>query len=512
VTIAAVRRQAPFRISILGGVCLLVVATVCSPLLFLLIEASQAGWPVAHRLLVRPLAGTLLTHTVELSATVTALTMLIGWSAAFLVERTDLPARRVLAVLLTMPLAVPEFVQGFSWVSLTSWARGFTGAVMVMTCALYPLVFLPVAASLRRADPSLEDVSRSLGHGWCRTIWRVTLPLTRPALAGGALLVCLYLLAEYGTFAVVRYTTFATAIYAEFKLGFDAASASVLALVLCALAILIVTLEARTGRRMRFSRPSGDQRPPARLALGHWRWAALGGLVAVLVASIGVPLYALGYWLLRGNSSTLPSASLWSAAATSITYAAVAAAIATAAAVPVALYAWQRGPGSRTLQQGAYLTRAVPGIAIGLSMVFFSIRYARPLYQQPILLICAYAVVFFPLALTGVRGAMARVPVGLDEVSRTLGHGAWYTFGRVILPLIGPGLAAAFAMVTLSASTELTATLLLAPIGTTTLATEFWRYTTALSYGGAAPYAAAMMAMSIVPVLLLARATSRQER
>ena len=97
---------------------------------------------------------------------------------------------------------------------------------------------------------------------------------------------------------------------------------------------------------------------------------------------------------------------------------------------------------------------------------------------------------FFPLALTGVRAALATVPPAVEEVARSLGVRRWQVLLRVTLPLITPGLGVAAALVTLSASTELTATLLLRPIGTDTLATQFWTYTTGLAYGAAAPYAA----------------------
>jgi len=76
---------------------------------------------------------------------------------------------------------------------------------------------------------------------------------------------------------------------------------------------------------------------------------------------------------------------------------------------------------------------------------------------------------------------------------------------RVTLPLIAPGLGAAFALVFISAATELTATLLLHPTGVNTLATQFWAYTSELSYGAAAPYAALMVAISAVPAYVLSR-------
>ncbi|WP_220140323.1 ABC transporter permease [Kitasatospora acidiphila] len=485
-----------------------VVLVVASPLVFLALKAGESGWAEVGRLLARPLVATLLQHTVSLVAAVTVGTAVLGFTAAWLVERAELPLRRTWTVLLTMPLAVPEFVRGYSWVSLFSEVRGYWGAVLVMTSSLYPLVFLPVAAALRGGDPAAEEVARSLGHGRLTTLWRVTLPLTRPALAGGALLVSLYLLGEYGAFAMMRYTTFATAIFTEYRLGFDAASAAMLTLVLVALALLLVGLEAWTGRRGRVVRGGATGRRGAPLPLGRWRWPALGWLAAIVGTAVGVPVYALGYWLAKGSSTTLPSASIVDSTLTTLGYALTTGAAATICAVPVALYSWRRGNWlSRLLERAAFLTRALPGIAVALAVVFFAIRYAQPLYQQPAMMVVGYVVLFFPLALTAVRAALAQVPPGVEEVARSLGRSGAALLCRVTLPLILPGLGAAFAMVALTASTELTATLLLRPTGTQTLATQFWVYTSGLAYGAAAPYAAVMTLLSLPPVLLLTRRT-----
>jgi len=133
------------------------------------------------------------------------------------------------------------------------------------------------------------------------------------------------------------------------------------------------------------------------------------------------------------------------------------------------------------------------------------VRYAFALYQSAFELIVAYAILFLPLAVVGVRSAMAQAPPLLEEVGRSLGCRPTAVWRRVTLPLIAPGIGAAFALVFISAATELTATLLLRPTGVNTLATQFWAYTSELSYGAAAPYAALMVAISAVPAYLLSR-------
>jgi iron(III) transport system permease protein len=258
-------------------------------------------------------------------------------------------------------------------------------------------------------------------------------------------------------------------------------------------------------RRETAGRAAASRRAEA-VSLGHYRWPAIAAVLAVLALSLGVPLYALGYWMQRGSSTTLPGSSVLSALWTTIAYSAVAALVATVAALPVALYAWRRRTFiARAAERSAYLTRALPGIAVALAIVYFSLHFFPGLYQRPPMLVLAYAILFFPLALTGVRSSLARVPRELEDVARSLGAGPMRILGRVILPLALPGLGVAAALVAISTSTELTATLLLHPTGSETLATQFWMYTSGLAYGAAAPYAALMIGLSALPVVLLAR-------
>jgi iron(III) transport system permease protein len=483
-----------------GAVGLLLVA----PLVGVVFQAFQASPRTAHRVLTGPLLPTLFVHTIQLTAVVSTACGVLGLGAAWLVERTDLPFRRVFAVLLLLPLAVPEFVAGYAWVSLAPSIQGLWGASLVMTLGLYPLVYLPVAASLRRSDPALDEVARGLGVGPVRRFLRVTLPQVSRPLVGGMLLVGLYLLAEYGAFAILRFRTFATAIYTQYTLGFDAQAASILTLVLCLIGVILLMGESRVGRSSHPGRESG--RPPARTRLGRAMPLALLALLALCALAIGVPVGSIVYWMVSRSSTTLPPASVWGTTVQSLTLGGVAAAVATALALPVAILT-VRHPSttSNGVERVAFLDRALPGVAIGLTLVTVAVHHLQPLYQTTMLLEVAYVILFFPLALVAVRAAVARVPRGLEDAARSLGASPLHVMRRITVPLVLPGLAAAATMVWLSATTELTATLLLRPTGLETLATRFWVYTTGLAYGAAAPYAAIMIGVSVLPVLLLAR-------
>ena len=157
------------------------------------------------------------------------------------------------------------------------------------------------------------------------------------------------------------------------------------------------------------------------------------------------------------------------------------------------------------LERAAYLAQGTPAIVVALALVSLTVHALRPLYQSATALIIAYAILFLPLALVSVRAVLMQTQPVLEEAGRSLGLGWISVAMRVTLPLAAPGLGAAAALVFVSVVTELTATLLLAPIGTQTLATEVWADTSTLAFAAAAPYAALMVAISLASTWLLAQ-------
>ena len=493
---------------LLAGLSLAVAAVLLSPLAFLLLEASGAGVGTIAHIIWRPLTATLLWNTVRLTVVVTALCAVIGTLTAWCVECTDLPGRRLWAVLVVIPFAIPDFVVSFAWSSISTWVQGFQGAVLVMTLAVYPLVHLPVAASLRSADPSLEDAARSLGVGPVRIFLRVTVGQARGAILGGCVLVALVILAEYGAFEILGYQTFTTEIFTEFQVSFNVPSACALSLVLVVLSCLILGGEVPARGRGRVQRTGQlAQRTRRRHRLGRAALPVQAALLALVVLALGVPVGAGVYWMLEGGVPMLTGVSVLDAGWHTALYSGAAAAVATLLALPVALLAVRHpSPGGRLLERSTYLVLAMPGLVIALAISYFAERYAGGLgYQTSALLVGAYAILFFPLALVGVRASVAHAPADVEEAARSLGRSPGGVLWRVTLPLIGPGLAAAFCLVFLACATELTATLVLVPTGVQTLATQFWAYQQNLAYGQAAPFALVIIAIAAVPSYVLAR-------
>src|SRR5208282_1865181 len=494
-----------------------VAAVLALPLVFLLIEARGAGAAAVTHLIFRQMTADLLWNTVRLTVVVTALCAVIGTAAAWCVERTNLPGRRVWAVLVVVPLAIPDFVVSFGWASLWTWVQGFRGAVVVMTLAVYPLVYLPVAASLRSADPGQEEVALSLGSGRVKTFVRVTLGQAKGAIAGGCLLVALVLLAEYGAFEIVGYQTFTTEIFTEFN-GYSLAASCALSLVLVLFSLFVLAGEGLVRGRGRVSR-SGPmaQRVNPPQQLGWARWPVLAASAALVLLALGLPVASTLYWMADGLPPALSggaNVSLLDAAGHTALYGGSAAALATVMAFPVALLAIRHsGRARQILERSTYLVLGMPGVVVAFALSYFTERYLAGFgYGTSLLLIACYAIMFFPLGLVGVKASLVRAPVSLDEVARSLGQRRLQVLFRVTARLAGPGLVAAFCLVFLSAVTELTATLLLIPTGTQTLATQFWAYQSNLSYSQAAPFALVMIIVAAVPSYVLGRFFNRPVR
>ncbi|MGH9044509.1 MAG: ABC transporter permease [Acidimicrobiales bacterium] len=490
--------------SMAGGVA----ALLAIPLAFLVLELVNSGWSEVKLVLFRHLTGELIWNTVALTVAVTVGAAVVGTGCAWVVERTDLPGRRVLAVLLVLPLAVPDFVVSFGWVQLAPGVTGFWGALLVMTFTVYPFVYLPVAASIRRLDPGTEEVARSLGRGPMMTFATVTLAQLRLAVAGGGLVVALVVLAEYGAFEILRYQTFTTEIFTEYQ-NFQMAAAASLSIVLVLGALMVVGADGAIRGRAPIARSSPFAgRPVGRTALGRARWLALVVCLVVLALGLGVPFAEIFSLLSQASGKTLPgAASIASALGHSLAYAAPAAAIASVCAMPLAILTVRRpGRVPSALEKSSYLILGLPGIVVALSLVYMSERYgAGALYGSAWLLIVAYAMMFFPLAFVAGRASLAQAPHRLEEVARSLGASRVSVLLKVVVPLVAPGVAAGFCLVLLEAVTELTATLVLVPPSTQTLSTQFWAFQSNGLDGQAAIFALVMVGLAAVPLSVLSR-------
>jgi iron(III) transport system permease protein len=319
------------------------------------------------------------------------------------------------------------------------------------------------------------------------------------------------MLAEFGALSFLRVETFTTAIYDQYTAEFNNSTAALLSGVLMLICLPVAFGEAALRGRRRFARISrGSARAITPIALGGWAPLVVVGLVLLAVLSAGVPLVTLGFWVWDGASAGQGIARVLPAMFASLGYALPGAALTTLLAIPLVVASTQyRGRLANLADRLPYLVHGLPGIVVALAAVYLAIRYFPAIYHSALLVLLVYAVLFLPLAQSAVRASAALVPAELTDVARSLGKSPIRAFVLATLPNLAPGIGAALALVALQLMRELTATLLLAPAGVVTLATEFWSYTSDRAYGAAAPFAACLVLMSGVPVYLFTLRTLR---
>ena len=488
-------------------------------------------------------------NTALLCLFVAAGTAAVGTGAAWLVTMTRFPGVRVLEILLALPLAFPAYVLAYAYTTflqhagpvqsglraLTGWGprdywfpevRSLPGAAVMLVLVLYPYVYLLARAAFLQQSATAYLAARALGRGPWACFLRVSLPMARPAIAGGVLLAIMETIADFGTVAHFGVQTFATGIYQTwFSMG-DRAAAAQLAFCLLSVALLLAVLERtsrgaarhyNTGRRF-------EVLAPARLT--GWRAAGAFALCAVPVAFGFVLPVIILVGMAQGSGQDLMSPRYVGLVRNSVMLAALAATVTVAAAAVLRFNArlfpggWARG--------GVELARvgyAVPGgvIAVGLMVpvaaldnaldaflrASFGVSSGLLLTGSLALLCLAYLVRFSAAALGALDGGLATLPPAIDWVARTLGSGPARTVVRVHLPVMLPSILTAALIVFVDVMKELPATLILRPFNFDTLAVQAHRLAADERLNGAAVPSLVIVAFGLLPVVLVTRAIAR---
>ncbi|MDF1499611.1 MAG: iron ABC transporter permease [Anaerolineales bacterium] len=513
----------PRRLPILWLAGFIIALLLLLPVAYLLIRVLQADattWTLIRSASTR---ATVL-RTVALAGSVTAASILVAVPLAWLTVRTDLPLKRMWALLTALPMVIPSYVGAYLIVAslgprgiLAQIAEevfgvralpsiyGFPGALYVLTLLSFPYILLTVRAALQGIDPALEESSRSLGNGPWRTFWQVTLPQLRPAIASGSLLVALYVLRDFGAVSIMRYNTFTRVIYVQYKSAFDRASAAGLAIILVLLTLALLIAEVRTRSRASFERSAtGGIRKASSVRLGRWRWPALLFCTGIVTISLIIPLSVLLYWLVRGLIAGETLQPLWQATGNSVFASAITAIVALLAAIPAVVLSVRRaGRWNQLPERLTYTAYALPGIVVALALVFFGANFAPALYQTLLMLILAYLILFLPQAVGSLQASLLQVPASLEEAARSMGRRPWTAFWQITFPLLRPGALAGMALVFLTTMKELPATLILSPYNFSTLATRVWSAVSEAFFAQAAAPALLLILTSSLPMAVI---------
>ncbi len=526
------------------------VALACAlPMLAVLIAALSGGTETVQHL-IDTVLGRYAATTLALVVMVSIGTFCLGVGAAWLVTMTRFPGARMLEIALVLPLAFPAYVLAYAYThvldhpgivqstlrDVTGWGprdywfpeiRSLGGAAAMLILVLYPYVYLLARAAFLQQSGTTFLAARALGSSAWAAFFKVSLPLARPAIAGGVLLTVMETIADFGTVAYFGVQTFATGIYTAWFSLFDRVGAAQLALCLLSFALLLAMLERMQRGRAKYHDPARRTKalPPAELK--GWHAAAamvLCGIPVVLGAVLPVViLVTMGL----GSEQDLLSPRYLGFIRNSVTLAGVAAVITVLAAICVGFFKRSR-PG-RLSSGAAYVARlgyAVPGgvIAVGLMVPFASFDNAIDGWMRATfdvstgllisgsiwLLVMAYLVRFLAAALGAYEGGQAMVHANMDAAARSLGETPMGTLRRVHLPILSPSLLTALLIVFVDVMKELPATLIMRPFNYDTLAVQAYRLASDERLNGAAVPSLVIVAMGLLPVILICRQVGRQ--
>ncbi len=529
-----------------------VAALLCLLPIVAVAFAAMSGTLDAWRSLADTVLPRFTLTTLYLVFMVAAGTFVIGTGTAWLVATCRFPGAKLLEVGLALPLAFPAYVLAYAYTdfldhpgpvqsllrAITGWGprdywfpeiRSLGGAALMLIFVLYPYVYLLARAAFLQQSAGAYLAARTLGRRPFQAFLSVSLPMARPAIAGGVILTVMETIADFGTVAHFGVQTFATGIYQTwFSMGDRAASAQ-LALCLLGVALMLALIERvqRGGAKRYPTRGPTEPMPPQPLT--GWRgWAASAACALPVLVGFVLPVLILGAMAVRSGQT--PFAPRYAGfIANSLTLAAIAATLTVAAAILIGFSSRLKpGRASRTRLLLAGLGYAVPGgvIAVGLMVPFAHLDNAISAFTKENfgfstgllftgsiwLLVIAYMVRFMAAALSAFDSGITQINPNIDAAARTLGRSPAGMIFRVHLPLMRTSLLTGLLIVFVDVMKELPATLILRPFNFDTLAVQAHRLASDERLEQAAVPSLIIVAFGLMPVILLCRTLAAKSR
>ena len=446
-----------------------------------------------------------LAGTLAFSVASTLVAFVMGAFLAWVVERTNTPLARFIGIVLVGRIIIPGILITIAWILIASpnigvfnslWrdafgARNvvnvytFWGMVWVQSLEMVPLTYLLLSASFQAMDPSLEEASTMTGAGNWRTLRRITLPLALPAVSAAILLALVTTIESFevpllmGQRAGVR--VFSTEIFFNTsRTPVDWGLSSTDAVALTVLAIVLLLVYGRVVRHgERYQTITGKGFRPRRIDLGRWRYVTCAAALFVVFLTTGVPFLMILYVsFLPAYRAPSPAAfarmnfsnyqALFGDAYAVVpminsTILAVGTALAVVLLVAAIGYIANktRLPGRRLLDVLGFAPIAIPSVVLGAAFLWFYLIVPVPILGTLVIIGLAYLTKFMPFALRFVSNSIAQIHADLDEAAQVAGVPALTNFFRIFLPLLRPGLLAAFFWVMVHAYRELTIAMML---------------------------------------------------
>ena len=483
----------------------------------------------------------LLLNSVYYAIGTCTLTFLIGTFLAWVSERTNTPFKKLFVVMSLIPFIIPGILSTISWILLLSPKIGLInivvkellrlesapfnvysmwGMIFAEAIHLYPLVFLLMSAAFRNMDTSLEEAALTAGSSTFQTFFKVTLPLMRPAMVSVLLINFIRGIEAFEVPALIgvpaKISVFTTKIFlAIHQFPSDFGLAGAYAVTLLAISTIGVLIYGRITRKEdRYATVTGKGYRPRVIDLGNWKYVTLGISFLIFFLAVILPVFVL-LWSSFIPYYGVPSRELaakmtlanyqyiinyplaWTAFKNSF-YLSVGSA--TLVMLLTSVIAWitvkTKLPGREFLDTVTFIPIAMPGIVLGVSLIWVYLTLPIPIYGTIWVLLLAYITKFMPYGIRAASASMIQINKELEEASLTAG-GTWFqTFRKVVLPLLMPGFTAGWIYISIIALRELSTSILLYSYNSTVLsimAFDLWE-------GGQYTY---VCALGVLMVLLL---------
>ena len=525
---------------------ILVAAIVISPVVALIAIASEGSGDLWPQLIAYVLPSAAI-NTAILLLGVGVLTAVIGVGTAWLVATAEFPGRRFFDWALLLPLAIPTYILAYAYLDIVHplgpiqsglrWLFGLSdpralrfpeirsmgGVIFLLGFVLYPYVYLAARASFLMQSATALEAARTLGAGRFEILFRVALPLARPAIVVGITLALLEALNDIGATEFLGVRTLTISIYSTWLNRSSLPGAAQISLFMLALVTVLFLVERWARRNQRFTGSGKRTQPPAPAELRGT--SALGAIVAcALPLAIGflIPFAYLADQAIRKLAASGVSLMVWRETINTLLYAGIATAVTmfVGLVVAYALRADKSGlasPASRIASIGY----AIPGTVLAVGLLWplasfdnavdaavrqwFGFSTGLLISGSGAALVLAYAIRFLAMSINGIEAGYAKISENIDHAARSLGEGSFGTLRKIHLSMLRPALGAAAILIFVDCMKELPATLMLRPFGVETLATHIYAEAVRGTYEDGSVAAILIVLAGLIPVIMLAR-------
>jgi iron(III) transport system permease protein len=489
----------------------------------------------------------LMVNTFWLVLGVSFLTALLGVSLAWLTAVCDFPGRKIFSWALLLPLAMPTYVLAFVFLGLLDYSgpvqtqlrtwfgpenvmfpeiRSAGGVITVLSLALYPYVYLISRNAFLTQGIRTLEVAQSLGYNRREGFFRVALPMARPWIAGGLMLVLMEALADFGAVSIFNFDTFTTAIYKAWFGFFSLAAAAQLSSILVVIVFVIIIIEQQMRTRMRYYQPGRHSVKSHRFRLGRGAgWAACAYSLAVLVFAFIIPSVQLCLWSFDVIAEEF-NARYFGFLTHSLSLG-IMASVLTCVCALLLSYARRHHPDRTTdyIVRTSTLGYALPGTILAVG-VFIPVAYmdnfindiavkhfstdTGPVLQGTLLvMVVAYLVRFMAAGYNSIDNSMQRITKSIDEAANVMGLKGLNMLRLIHLPILRTGMLTAATLVFVDVMKEMPITLMTRPFGWDTLAVKIYELTSEGEWERAALPAITLIIAGLLPIVLLIRQTEK---